>query len=46
MDRAINATATKQSRVGGVDDGIDTQCRDIGDADLEPRAADLARAHV
>ena len=46
MDRAVDATAAKQRRVGGVDNSIDTQGRDIGDEDFEPHAADLACAQV
>ena len=43
MDRAVDATATEQRCIGGVDDGIDTQGRDVGDNDFKPHAADLAR---
>src|ERR1700722_4429277 len=43
MDRAIDAAATEQRRIGGVDDGVNAQGRDIGDDDLTPCRADLAR---
>ena len=43
MDRAIDAAPAKERRIGGVDDGINAQCRDIGDDDFEPRRAELAR---
>jgi hypothetical protein len=43
MDRAIDASAAKQRVVSGVDDGIDSQCRDVGNDDFEPRRAELAR---
>ena len=43
MDRAIDPTAAKQRGVGGVDNGIDAQAGDVGDDDLQPRRAELAR---
>ena len=43
MDRTINATATKQRRICGVDDGVNAQRRDIGNNNFQPRIADLAR---
>jgi hypothetical protein len=39
---AIDAATTKQRRIGGVDDGVNAQGRDVGDDDLAPRRADLA----
>jgi hypothetical protein len=42
MDRTIDAAAAEQRRVGGVDDGVNAQRRDIGDNDFQPRRADLA----
>jgi hypothetical protein len=42
MDRAVHPTAAKQGRVGGVDDGIDAQGRDVGGDDFKPSAANLA----
>jgi hypothetical protein len=42
VDRAIDAAATEQGRIGGVDDGVNAQARDIGDDNFQPRAADLA----
>ena len=43
MDRAIDAAATEQRRIGGVDDGVNAQGRDVGDDDFQPRRAELAR---
>ena len=43
MDRPIDAAATEERTVGGVDDGVNAQGRDVGDENLEPRRADLAR---
>ncbi len=43
MDRAINAAPAEQRRVRGVDDGVNAQCRNVGDNDFQPRLADLAR---
>ena len=41
MNRAIDATAAQQRNIRRVDDGVDSERRDIGDGDLEPRRADL-----
>jgi hypothetical protein len=46
VDRAVDATAAKQRGVGGVDNGIDAQAGDVGDDDLQPRRAELARSPV
>ena len=43
MDRAIDAAATEQRRIRGVDDGVNAQTGDIGNDDFEPRLADPAR---
>ena len=43
MDRAVDATTPEQRRVGGVDDGVNAQARDVGDNDFQPRRADPAR---
>ncbi len=43
MDSAIDAAAAEQRRIGGVDDGVNAQCRDIGNDDFQPRRADPAR---
>jgi hypothetical protein len=43
MDRAIDAASAEQRGVGGVDDGVNAQRRDIGDGDFQPRDAELAR---
>jgi len=43
MDRAIDATPTKQGSVRGVDNGVNAQSRDVGDDDFQPRVADPAR---
>ena len=43
MDCAVDAAATEQRAIRGVDDGVNTQCRDVGDDDLEPRRADVVR---
>jgi hypothetical protein len=42
MDRAVDAAATKQRRVGGVDDRIGGECGDVGDDDLDSRRPDPA----
>jgi hypothetical protein len=42
MDRTIHAAATEQRFIGSVDDGVNAKRGDIGDDDLEPRAAELA----
>ena len=41
MDGAVDAAAAEQRRFGGIDDGVDVERRDVGDADLEPRRSDL-----
>ncbi len=46
VDRAIDAAAAEQDRVGGVDDGVNAQARDVGDNDLDARGADLARRQI
>ena len=43
MDGAIDPSSAEQRRIGGVDDGVDAQGRNIGDDDLKPRLADQAR---
>ena len=43
MDGAVNATPAEQRRVGGVDDGVNAQCRDVGDDDFKPCVTDPAR---
>ena len=43
MDRTIDAAPAQRRRIGGVDDGVNAQGRDIGDDDFQPRIADLAR---
>ena len=43
MDRAIDATATEQGGVRGVDNGVNAQSRDVGDDDFQPRRTQLAR---
>ena len=42
MDRAIDPAAAEQRAICGVDDGVNAQCGDIGDDDVEPRRADVA----
>jgi hypothetical protein len=39
MNRAIDSTTAQQRRIGGVDDGVDAKCRDVGDDDFQPRMA-------
>ena len=46
MDRAVDAAAAEQRRIGGVDDGVNAQGRDVGDDDFQPRRADLARSQA
>ena len=41
MNGAVDAAATEQRPVGRVDDGIDVERRDVGDANLEPRRSDI-----
>ena len=43
VNRAVDAAPAEQARIGGVDDGVNAQGRDIGDDDFQPRRADLAR---
>ena len=43
MDGAVDAAAAEQRGVGSVDDGVDVERRDVGDADLEPRRSDTRR---
>ena len=43
MDRAIHTATAKQRAVRRVDDGVNAQRSDVGDDDLEPRRAELAR---
>ena len=43
MDSAIDTASAEQSRIRRVDDGVNAQCRDIGNNDFQPRLADLAR---
>jgi hypothetical protein len=42
VDRTVYAAAAEQRRIRGVDDGVNAECRDIGDGDFQPRRADLA----
>ena len=46
MDRAVDAAATEQGGIRGVDDNVDTQSCDVGDDDLTPRRADPARCQA
>jgi hypothetical protein len=46
MDRTIDTAAAKQRRIRGVDDGVNAQCRDVGDDDFQQRRADLARGKL
>lgn len=39
VNRAVDASAAEERAVGGVDDGIDLERRDVGDRDVELRAA-------
>ncbi len=43
VDCAINAASAKERRICGVDDGVNAECRDVGDDNLELGAADPAR---
>ena len=43
MDRAIDAATAEQRAIRRVDDGVNAQRRDVGNEDLEPRRAELAR---
>lgn len=42
MNCAVNTAAAQQRGVGGVDDRVEAQTRDIGDDYLKPRMADPA----
>jgi hypothetical protein len=44
MDRPIHAPTTEKRTVGGVDDDVNAQCRDVGDNDFKPRRGELARS--
>lgn len=46
MDRTIDAAPAEQGRIRGVDDGVNAQCRDVGNDDFQPRLADLARCRT
>ena len=37
MDRTVDATPTEQGCVCGVDNGVNAQCREIGDDHFQPR---------
>jgi len=41
MDRAVDTAAPEQGRVGGVDDGVNAEFRDVGDQDFEPYRAEV-----
>jgi hypothetical protein len=43
MNRAIDAAPAEERRIRRVDDGVNAQRGDVGNDDLEPRLADLAR---
>ena len=43
MDRAVDAASAEQRGIRGVDDGVNAEGRDVGDDNLEPDLADLAR---
>ena len=44
MDRAIDAAPAEQRAIRSVDDGVNAQCGDIGDDNLEPCRTDVARS--
>ena len=44
VDRAVDTAAAQQRAVRSVDDGVNAQCRDVGNDDLDPRRADLERS--
>ena len=44
VNRAIDAATAQQRRIRGVDDGVNAECRDVGNDDFQPRRADLARS--
>ena len=46
MDRAVDAAAAEQRGIGGVDDGVNAQRRDVGNDDFEPRRAEPARGEA
>jgi len=42
MDRAVDTTTAQQRSVRRIDDGIDLECRDVGDDDFVTCRADLS----
>jgi len=46
MDRAIDAAPAEQGRIGRVDDGVNAQRCNVGNDNLQPRLAELARGEV
>jgi len=42
MDRAVDSAAAEQRAIGGIDDRVERERRDVGDDDLKRRRADLA----
>ena len=41
VNGAIDAAAARKRRIGRIDDGVDRERGDIGDADFKPRRSDL-----
>jgi len=46
MDGSINPTASEQRGVRGVDDGVNTQGRNVGNDDFQPRRAERPASEV
>jgi len=46
VDGAVHAASAEQGVIRGVDDGVNAQRRNIGDGDIDPRRADLARRQI
>jgi hypothetical protein len=46
MNRTVDATASEKRAIGGVDDGVNAQCRDVGDDDFQPCRSELERSQA
>ena len=46
MDRAVDAASAEERSIRSVDDGVNAEGRDVGDDDLKPGLADLARRNA
>ena len=46
MDRAVDAASAEERTIRSVDDGVNAEGRDVGDDNLKPGLADLARRNA